>query len=116
MLLIGSFFLEEATNKYMAIGYIFVPMMFHIVGHSFLVPSALRFALEDYAKVTGTAGSVFGFLYYLLVALINLGVAKIHGETIYKFVILFFTLSVLCSIFFYIIQRLQPLKHKYNFD
>ena len=25
----------------------------------------LRYALEDYAKVTGTAGSIFGAIYYV---------------------------------------------------
>ena len=116
MLIVNSFAIEQSKNLYIAVSYIFVPMMLHVIGHSFLIPSALRFALEDYVKVTGTAGSIFGFLYYLLVALISFSVSKIHSDTITNFVVLFFTLSVLCSISFYLIQRSRPIKQKYNFD
>ncbi len=49
-----------STSHNLAIAMIFAPMMIHAVGHNLLIPMILRYALEDYDKVTGTAGSIFG--------------------------------------------------------
>lgn len=116
LLMIFSYTLKYDANKYLITAAIFIPMMMHIVGHSFLLPLSLRYALEDYSKVTGTAGSVFGFLYYILVAVISYAVSKLHNNAVINFTVLFFTLSLLSSISFYLILKWQPLKKKYEFN
>ena len=115
-LMLFSYLTGYNGNKYLITIAIFAPMMMHIVGHSFLVPLSLRYALEDYAKVTGTAGSVFGFLYYILVAFISYAVSKLHNNQIINFTALFFVLSLLSTISFYLIMKWHPIKKKYEFN
>ena len=116
LLLGASYLVAEDANRHTIVIAIFVPMMMHVLGHSFLVPLSLRYALEDYSKVTGTAGSVFGFIYYILVALISVTVSKLHSDNITNFTILFFTLSLVCSVSFYLIQKWHPVRIKYEFN
>jgi len=92
---------EIARN--IAVIMIFAPMMIHMVGHNLLIPMTLRYALEDYAKVTGTAGSIFGSIYYVLIAVITYLVSKIHSDTISNFALLFLALSTSCAVSFYYI-------------
>lgn len=115
LLVLSSFIMQYVTSKIVAILLIFMPMMLQLIGHSFLVPMSLRYALEDYSKVTGTAGSVFGLLYYMLVAMISFVISKLHSDTIVKFTLLFFTLSLSCNIAFYLIQKWHPLRKRYEF-
>lgn len=84
---------------------IFCPIMLHNIGHTFSIPLILRYALEDYNKVTGTAGSIFGCLYYGWVAVINYTVSYIHGESITPFALLFLTLTFTCFASFIATQR-----------
>jgi Bcr/CflA subfamily drug resistance transporter len=116
IILIISSYLIENLNKYFVVAMIFGPMMMHMVGHSLLLPMCLRYSLEDYSKVTGTAGSVFGSLYYLLVAVITFTVSKLHSDTITNFTLLFFALSAACSLSFYLIQKWHPLRKIYIFN
>ncbi|WPY01114.1 Bcr/CflA family efflux MFS transporter [Candidatus Trichorickettsia mobilis] len=116
LLIISSYLILDKTTKYFVILIIFMPMVLHMIGHGLLMPMTLRYALEDYAKVTGTAGSIFGSLYYLLVAIISFTVSKLHSEDINKFSILLFSLSACCSLSFYLIQRWSLNKQKYNFN
>jgi MFS transporter, DHA1 family, multidrug resistance protein len=115
ILVIFSTLFTTNINKVFATIVIFTPMMLHMIGHSLVVPMVLRYALEDYTKVTGTAGSVFGTLYYLLVACISFTVSKLHSDTIVKFSLLFLALSSLCCLSFYLIQKWHPIKRKYEF-
>lgn len=90
---------------YVAVAFIFIPMMVHMFGHGITMPVCLRHALEDYASVTGTAGSIFGFLYYILVAIISFFISRIHDHNTYGFTIIFFILSLGCYISYLIINK-----------
>ncbi|ABV73302.1 hypothetical protein A1E_01785 [Rickettsia canadensis str. McKiel] len=108
---INAFMLEAVqTSKNLTIIIIFVPMMTHMLGHNLLIPMTLRYALEDYAKVTGTAGSIFGAIYYVLIAVITYIVAQIHAETISNFALLCVALSISSAAAFYYIWRLYKKK------
>lgn len=108
MLVISAFLLtNNQINNNFAIAVIFIPIMLHMTGHNLLIPMTLRYALEDYAKVTGTAGSIFGSLYYMLIALITFIVSKLHSETINNFALLFLFLSISCALSFYLIRVLS---------
>ena len=115
-ILIISSYLIQGLNKYLVIAMIFGPMMMHMVGHSLLLPMCLRYSLEDYPKVTGTAGSIFGSIYYILVALITFTISKLHSDTITNFTLLFFALSAACSLSFYFIQKWHPTRKIYVFN
>lgn len=98
-------FVVKNMSPYEAVLIIFVPMVVHAIGHSFVIPICLRYALEDYSKVTGSAGSVFGFLYYVFVALVSLAISKIHSETITKFAFLYFLLAITSAYSFWVICK-----------
>jgi len=101
---VNAFILEAVpANQNLAITMIFAPMMIHMVGHNLLIPMTLRYALEDYAKVTGTAGSIFGAIYYVLIAIITYIVSQIHAETISNFALLCLILSISSALAFYCI-------------
>lgn len=116
-LLLGIIYIEytNLTDKTLLIALIFCPIMIHIIGHNFTIPLILRHALEDYAKVTGTAGSIFGSLYYFFVAVINYTVSYLHGTSIIPFAVLFFLLSALSLCSFIIIQLYKPMNKRYDF-
>ncbi|EAA26334.1 putative bicyclomycin resistance protein (Bcr1) [Rickettsia sibirica 246] len=101
---VNAFILEViSTSHNLAIAMIFAPMMIHMVGHNLLIPMTLSYALKDYAKVTGTAGSIFGAIYYVVIAAVTYLVSKIHGATISNFALLCFVLSISSAISFYCI-------------
>jgi hypothetical protein len=106
LFLVSSMFVHPDMDKIIGVILVFCPIMFHMLGHNMVMPMILRYALEDYSKVTGTAGSMFGSMYYLLVSLINLSISKIHGDSVFNFALLFFILSSICSISFMLIQKL----------
>ena len=89
-LLVGSFitsFLETSLIYYVIS--IFIPMAIHMVGHSMITPMILRHSLEDYNKVAGSAGSIFGFLYYIIVAMVSFLVSLFHSDTIDNYACVF---------------------------
>ncbi|HJD66735.1 MAG TPA: Bcr/CflA family efflux MFS transporter [Rickettsia endosymbiont of Bembidion nr. Transversale] len=101
---------DKEVGQNIAVIMIFAPMMLHMVGHNLLIPMTLRYALEDYAKVTGTAGSVFGAIYYVLIAAVTFLVSKLHSDTIGNFALLFLVLSVSSAAAFYCIWNLYKKK------
>lgn len=101
---------DKEVGQNIAVIMIFAPMMLHMVGHNLLIPMTLRYALEDYAKVTGTAGSVFGAIYYVLIAAVTFLVSKLHNDTIGNFALLFLVLSVSSAAAFYYILILYKKK------
>lgn len=107
---VNAFILEVISTSHNPIAMIFAPMMIHMVGHNLLIPMMLRYALEDYAKVTGTAGSIFGAIYYVVIAAVTYLVSKIHGAMISNFALLCFVLSISSAISFYCIWILYKKK------
>lgn len=98
------------VSKDISIIMIFMPMMLHMIGNNLLIPITLRYALEDYAKVTGTAGSVFGSLYYILIAAVTYIVSKLHGKTIDNIAYLFLILSLGCAVSLHLINNANKSK------
>ena len=90
-------------------------MTIYLMGHSLIVPMLLRHALEDYYKVTGSAGAVFGSLYYIVTALIIFIISSIHSNNINNFAILSATLIFICLILFYLTTKWKKIICKINF-
>jgi Bcr/CflA subfamily drug resistance transporter len=81
---------------------IFAPMAIHLMGHALIVPMLLRNALVNYTKVTGAAGSIFGFLYYMITAMVTFLISKMHSNDITNYSYIFASLLASCVILFYI--------------
>ena len=101
LLLVSAFVIDNSSTVNTVSVLIFTPMAIHLMGHSLLVPMLLRHALEDYYKVTGSAGAIFGFLYYMITALVSFMISSLHSNTINNFAILFASLLFICLILFY---------------
>ncbi|MCC2647042.1 MAG: MFS-type bicyclomycin resistance protein [Rickettsiaceae bacterium] len=80
-------------------------MVTQLLGHALVVPTSLKLALEDYTKTTGTAGSIFGGMYYAIVATVSFTISRIHGSTILPFTSLYFLLSLTCFLSFTVYYR-----------
>jgi hypothetical protein len=91
-------------------------MAIHLIGHVLLVPMLLRNAIENYYKVSGSAGAIFGFLYYLITAFVSFIVSSLHSDNIHNFAILFAILLFICLILFYLNIKWQKIIHKPIFD
>ena len=99
ILLIGSQIDTDETT-YVAL-LIFGPMAIHLMGHAMVVPMLLRHALEDYQKVTGSAGSIFGAMYYLMTAGVSFMISTFHSNMINNFAYLFAILFSISLMLFY---------------
>lgn len=102
LLLPASFLISDDSSIAFVATVIFVPMAIHLMGHAFVVPMLLRNALEDYHKVTGAAGSIFGSLYYLITATVSFLISTLHSNSINNFAYLFVVLISCCCILFYL--------------
>lgn len=74
---------------------IIVSRVLFFISHSFTSPHCLRFALEDYNGVNGTAGSIFGFGYYFMVSISNAVIAKMHSDASF----VYFGIHITCLSF-----------------
>lgn len=102
LLLIGSFmipFFEDGLIYSVLL--IFIPTAIHLSGHAMLIPMLLRHALEDYTKVTGSAGSIFGTIYYFITAAVSFIISTFHSHKINNFAYLFSLLLLISISVFY---------------
>lgn len=104
-LLILNYFASQNISVFWAIIIIFVPMAIHLLGHALIVPMMLRNALENYQKVTGVAGSIFGFLYYIITAAVNFMISSLHSDSIDNFSYIAAILLAMCIVLFYYLFR-----------
>jgi MFS transporter, DHA1 family, multidrug resistance protein len=89
--------LNSFSDQFMFYG-ILAPIMLQSFCFGMVMPLALRYSLEDYSKVNGTAGAIFGASYYLIIATCNFITSKLHSEeSILKVSFFFFVISVLCT-------------------
>lgn len=71
-----------------------VSQMTIMFGMAMTNSNALAMALVDYKWCIGTASSLFGFFYYVLVSLATLGMGSLHNDTLYPMPLYFLGLSI----------------------
>ncbi len=101
LLLIFAYFYKNSDDLLVNIIAIFVPIIIHFIGHSMVMSTTMSVALIDYNKVNGIAGSVFGFLYYMMSACVTSLISAFHSNKIDNFAYIFVFLLFLCLIIFY---------------
>lgn len=69
--------------------------MMLVFGMCFVNAGALSMALVRYTDCTGTASSLFGFTYYIIVSTITFGMGVCHNDTLYAMPIYFLVLTFL---------------------
>lgn len=73
-------------------------MMIMMAGVCITLANSLAMALVDYKSYTGTASSIFGFLYYCLISLFTLGMGWLHNDRLYPMPLYFLAISILLII------------------
>lgn len=58
-----------------------LPLSIIFIGIGILIPNCLSIALNQYKEVQGTAGSLFGFLYYLFIGIFTSLISFLHSGT-----------------------------------
>jgi Bcr/CflA subfamily drug resistance transporter len=107
-----GFLWKNETLDHHHIKYILIiPMMTQALSFSCVMPNVLRYSLEDYNKVNGTAGSIFGTYYYLIIATINFITSRLHSADIIKISIFFLSLSTISYILFYVSSKAVSLEN-----
>ena len=114
-LLLGAYVVGPDSGLTFATLMIFIPMAVHLMGHALVVPMLLRNALEDYRKVTGAAGSIFGSLYYMMTAAVSFLISTFHSDTIDNYAYLFAALLLMCITLFYFINKWKENEFKPSF-
>lgn len=94
---------SQAISLAMVLG----PFMIHALGHNLVTPVILRFALEKYYKFTGTAGSFFGFIYYIITASMLFVISYIRSDHFFVTAMLFFLLSATCMRGYHLIRKIN---------
>jgi len=56
-----------------------LPMVIIFFGISLMVPNTLSIALKDYGKVLGSAGSILGTIYYIIIAIATSVMSYLHN-------------------------------------
>lgn len=73
----------------------YTAFMLHTFGYSMVATSILRIAIQHYSKVSGTAGSIFGGGYFLVVTILQWVFAFIPSTHIYFFLSFMLMLSLI---------------------
>ncbi|PCI77779.1 Bcr/CflA family drug resistance efflux transporter [Candidatus Aerophobetes bacterium] len=69
-----------------------------VTGFCLVTSNALSLALVDYKWCVGSATSLFGFFYYLLISLFTLGMGLLHNGTLLPMPLYFFALCLLMKL------------------
>jgi Bcr/CflA subfamily drug resistance transporter len=106
VLLIVSFFpFINLHHRALALISIMIPISGVFLGLTITLPNILSTALSEYSDVLGTAGSIFGMLYYIIVSTVTFFMGVLHNGSIYPMPLYFFGLSVFTLIIYYLLIK-----------
>jgi Bcr/CflA subfamily drug resistance transporter len=108
---IGAYFMLPGNIDLMTnILWIFGPIACHLVGHAMTIPMLLRYALEGYRKNSGSAGSIFGSLYYCVTSTVTFVIAATHSDAINNYAAIFFIIVTISICLFVWVKKNAPKK------
>lgn len=74
--------------------------------------NSLAMALVDYKAYTGTASSIFGFVYYCLISLFTLGMGWLHNDTLYPMPLYFLAIGIILMLSYKLLRSLPLIEKK----
>lgn len=82
-------------------------MVMVLASFGFVVPITLSSALTKYQSAIGTAGALFGLLYYLLISIVTWGMGYLTNTTLLPMPLYFLSLSLiaLITVYFFIYRK-----------
>ena len=81
-------------TPHLAIGLTLISMATILLGFGLAIPSCLAIALEHYQYALGTAGSIFGLFYYLIISLCTLLMAALRDGTLVPMPLYFLGITI----------------------
>jgi Bcr/CflA subfamily drug resistance transporter len=87
--------LLDAQYGYKAIIAANLPIVILFFGVGLIIPNALSIALKDYGKVLGSAGSILGSIYYVIIALTTGAMSFLHNGSVLPMPLYFLALASL---------------------
>jgi len=110
--LVGNFGMIEYSKGNLAYLAAILPMFIIFIGISVTIPNCLSIALDNYKHVLGTAGSIFGFSYYVIISLVTFIMGKIHNGTSIPMVSYFLILAIsMIIVYYYAINNTKENMH-----
>ncbi len=106
LVILGTLWSYSYISNELARIILIIPIVLQSVSFSVVMPLVLRYSLEDYTKVNGTAGSIFGTFYYSIIAIINFITTRIHSDTIVKFTIFILSISTTSYVIYLLSKRI----------
>jgi len=97
MILVFNVFagLVSVNHPFLALLGLFLPILGFFLGFGLAIPNILSIALSEYQSVIGTAGSIFGLMYYVLTAIFLFWMGLIHNGSFIPMPIYFIALATL---------------------
>lgn len=92
-------------SKFATIFVITISMMLFFISFPLTIPYILSFALDNHKDYLGTAGSIMGMLYYIIVSIAVYYMGKIHNGTCAPMPIYFLVLALIITICFFFLRR-----------
>ncbi len=80
-----------------------------MTGTTMIVPNCLSQALEDYGKFVGTASSLFGFMYYVIVASFTGLIGHMHDGSLIQLPLFMLSISISMILVFYMAINKQQM-------
>lgn len=87
-------------------------MIIMMSGICVTLANSLAMALVEYKAYTGTASSIFGFIYYCLISLFTLGMGWIHNDTLYPMPLYFLGIAIILMLSYRFSSKLSVLEKK----
>lgn len=89
-----------------------ISLSFQCFSFGMIMPLILRYSLEDYTKINGTAGAIFGTSYYIIIALCNFLTTILHNDFHILYVASFFLILSFLSYILYMYSYSYNNKYK----
>ncbi|MGC0372037.1 MAG: hypothetical protein DGJ47_000742 [Rickettsiaceae bacterium] len=114
MLIIVSIILDGSRDITHHVVGIFGALSFLFLGYNMIVPMVLCTVLDNYQKSLGTAGSIFGFLYYMVTAVICFLVSFMHSNKINNYSYLVFCVLIIALILLLQAHKIEQIEASKN--
>lgn len=96
LMLLGTTVIK--TPNFILASIIVISQMAIMYGSRMVIANSLALALVDYKWCTGTASSIFGFIYYCIISLVTFGMGLLHNGTLLPMPLYFLVIAGLMAI------------------
>jgi Bcr/CflA subfamily drug resistance transporter len=104
--------LISGAHGYLGIIALVLPMMIIFLGVGLVIPNCISLALQSYQDVLGSAGAIFGLMYYVMIAVMTELMGLLHNGSATPMAVYFLILSIMMSGIGYLKKKKLPHEHR----